>query len=114
MSGQKILEKLIEAIDATKDVDGFTYDNIGKLFVGDETGLFPCTVEEGTIIERNILSSLRKSYKYIPKVKFPGYKECLDLYAKDDILEKLKQILSETYHRSDVVGKILELEYGKK
>ena len=32
----------------------------------------------------------------------------------DDILEKLKQILSETYHRSDVVGKILELEYGKK
>ena len=22
--------KLIEAIDATKDVDGFTYDNIGK------------------------------------------------------------------------------------
>ena len=38
-------KKLIEAIDATKDVDGFTYDNIGKLFVGDETGLFPCTVE---------------------------------------------------------------------
>jgi hypothetical protein len=75
--------------------------------------IFPCTVEEGTTIERNILSSFREHHRYIPAVKFPGYKECLNLSAKDDILEKLKQILSETYHRSDLVGKILELEYGK-
>jgi hypothetical protein len=75
--------------------------------------VFPCTVEEGTIIEKNILSSLRKLYKYNPFVKFPGYKECLTLSAKQDILEKLKEILSETYHRSDLVGKILQIEYGK-
>jgi hypothetical protein len=74
---------------------------------------FPCTVQEGTIIERTVLSSLRKSHKYTPKVKFPGYKECLHLSAKDDILEKIKQILVEDYHRSDIVAKILEYEYGK-
>lgn len=75
--------------------------------------IFPCTVEEGTIIERSILSSFRELYKYVPTVRFPGYKECLNLSAKDDILEKLKQILSETYHRSSLVGKILDVEYGK-
>jgi len=75
--------------------------------------IFPCTVEEGTIIERNILSSFRELHKYVPRVKFPGYKECLNLSIKDDILEKLKQILSETYHRSDLVSKILDFEYGK-
>ncbi len=37
--------KVIKAIAPQKDVDGFTLDNIGKLFIGDETGLFPCTVE---------------------------------------------------------------------
>lgn len=76
--------------------------------------IFPCTVEEGTIIERSVLSLLRKSYKYNPRVKFPGYKECLQMDAYNEILEKIKQILIEDYHRSDVVGKILELEYGKK
>lgn len=75
--------------------------------------ILPCTVEEGTIIERNILSSLRESYKYNPKVKFPGYKECLQLDAYDKILEKIKYILIESYNRSNIVGKILDLEYGK-
>lgn len=37
--------KIIKAIDPSKDVDGFCFENIGKMFVGDETGLFPCTVE---------------------------------------------------------------------
>lgn len=36
---------VIKAIDQAKDVDGFSYGNIGKLFVNDDTGLFPCTVE---------------------------------------------------------------------
>ncbi len=37
-------EKIIEAIAPHKDVDGFTYDNIGKLFIGNDDGLLPCTV----------------------------------------------------------------------
>jgi hypothetical protein len=74
---------------------------------------FPCTVEEGTSIERNILSSLRELYRYIPKIKFSGYKECLTLSAKDVILEKIQKILTEDYHRSDLVARILEFEYGK-
>ncbi len=38
-------QKVIKAIKPEKDVDGFTLENIGKLFIGDESGLFPCTVE---------------------------------------------------------------------
>lgn len=75
--------------------------------------IFPCTIEEGTVIERQLLSSLRENYKYVPKIKFPGYKECLNLLAYNNILDKLKLILSKEYHRSDLVGKILDYEYGE-
>jgi hypothetical protein len=74
--------------------------------------IFPCTVEEGTIIERDILIKLREKFKYIPMVKFPGYKECLSLNAKYKILNKIKKILNDDYHRSDLVGKILDHEYN--
>jgi methylenetetrahydrofolate dehydrogenase (NADP+)/methenyltetrahydrofolate cyclohydrolase len=36
-------EKIFAAIDPTKDVDGFHPLNIGKLALGDATGLVPCT-----------------------------------------------------------------------
>jgi methylenetetrahydrofolate dehydrogenase (NADP+)/methenyltetrahydrofolate cyclohydrolase len=36
---------IIKAIAQEKDVDGFSYGNIGKLFINDEEGLYPCTVE---------------------------------------------------------------------
>lgn len=36
-------ESIINAILPQKDIDGFTYINKGKLMVGDETGLIPCT-----------------------------------------------------------------------
>lgn len=75
--------------------------------------IFPCTVQEATVIERDVLSSLRQGYRYIPKVKFPGYKECLSLCAKDVILKKIQTILTQEYGRSDIVAKILEFEYGK-
>lgn len=73
--------------------------------------IFPCTLEESVIIERNILGSLKKDYKYIPRVKFPGYSECLNYDAKEIILENLKELLANDFNRSDLVGKILEFEY---
>lgn len=36
-------ESIINAIIPEKDIDGFTHINKGKLMVGDETGLLPCT-----------------------------------------------------------------------
>lgn len=36
-------EKVINAIDPNKDIDGFTNVNKGKLMIGDETGIVPCT-----------------------------------------------------------------------
>ncbi|MBO3356151.1 bifunctional 5,10-methylenetetrahydrofolate dehydrogenase/5,10-methenyltetrahydrofolate cyclohydrolase [Clostridium perfringens] len=36
-------EKVIDAIDPNKDIDGFTNVNKGKLMIGDETGIIPCT-----------------------------------------------------------------------
>lgn len=35
--------KIIEAIDITKDVDGFKPENLGKVVLGDETALISCT-----------------------------------------------------------------------
>lgn len=35
--------KIISAISAEKDVDGFHTTNIGKMMIGDETGFLPCT-----------------------------------------------------------------------
>lgn len=36
-------EAIINAIAPEKDIDGFTHINKGKLLVGDETGIVPCT-----------------------------------------------------------------------
>lgn len=36
-------EKIINAIDPNKDIDGFTNVNKGKLMIGDNTGIIPCT-----------------------------------------------------------------------
>ena len=36
-------EAVINAIAPEKDIDGFTHINKGKLLVGDETGIVPCT-----------------------------------------------------------------------
>lgn len=36
-------EKVINSIDPSKDIDGFTNVNKGKLMIGDETGIIPCT-----------------------------------------------------------------------
>jgi len=36
-------QKIIDKIDPKKDVDGFTKENIGKLFLKEESGLLSCT-----------------------------------------------------------------------
>ncbi|MCK9273140.1 bifunctional 5,10-methylenetetrahydrofolate dehydrogenase/5,10-methenyltetrahydrofolate cyclohydrolase [Candidatus Gracilibacteria bacterium] len=36
-------QKIINLINPAKDVDGFTKENIGKLFLGDNSGLISCT-----------------------------------------------------------------------
>ena len=36
-------DKIINAIDPNKDVDGFHASNLGKLVQGDSSGLLPCT-----------------------------------------------------------------------
>lgn len=38
-------DNVCQSIQAKNDIDGFTSGNIGKLFLGDNSGLFPCTVE---------------------------------------------------------------------
>lgn len=38
-------DKVIQAIDSKKDVDGFSFDNIAKLFLNDKLALVPCTVK---------------------------------------------------------------------
>jgi len=35
--------QILEAVDPTKDVDGFHPYNVGKLLIGDTSGFFPCT-----------------------------------------------------------------------
>ncbi|MCL2771633.1 MAG: bifunctional methylenetetrahydrofolate dehydrogenase/methenyltetrahydrofolate cyclohydrolase FolD, partial [Firmicutes bacterium] len=36
-------QKIISLINPKKDVDGFTPENMGKLTIGEQDGLFPCT-----------------------------------------------------------------------
>ena len=73
----------------------------------------PLCLGESLPIEREVLAVLKSDYKYIPTVKFPGYKECLSLNASDLILEKVKDYLISKTGKSSIVGKILDYEYGK-
>lgn len=43
-------EKILEAIDPEKDVDGFHPLNVGRLLLGDKSGFFPCTPYGITIL----------------------------------------------------------------
>lgn len=38
-------DKVIQSINPLKDVDGFSFDNIAKLFLDDKQALIPCTVK---------------------------------------------------------------------
>lgn len=72
--------------------------------------IYPCTLQEATLLEDFILVNLKKKYSITFPKKFPGYTECLDISSKDAILESIKLFISND--RSDLVGKILDAEYG--
>ncbi len=51
-------DALIQMIDPTKDVDGLTYINQGKLMAGDESGLAPCTPQGALKLIQSVRSDL--------------------------------------------------------
>ena len=38
-------DKIISTIDFRKDADGFSNENLGRMFTGDHTGILPCTAK---------------------------------------------------------------------
>lgn len=52
-------EKIQQAIDPQKDVDGFHIENIGKLVSNIDTGLFPCTPQGCLYLIKKVLPDLR-------------------------------------------------------
>lgn len=52
-------DKIQQAIDPTKDVDGFHIENIGKLVSNIDTGLFPCTPQGCLYLIKKVLPDLR-------------------------------------------------------
>lgn len=74
--------------------------------------ILPCTLHEATILEDKVIKNLKKNYRKFFSEKFTGYSECLTYEAKESILEEIKNFMTEN-HRSDLVGKILDYEYGK-
>lgn len=51
-------DALVQMICATKDVDGLTYENIGKLVAGDETGFVPCTPQGSLRLIKSVMPDL--------------------------------------------------------
>lgn len=81
----------------------FTYEIILEL---------PLNIKEAFELEQKLLVTLNQ-FRYIPEIKFPGYKECLNKDSKKLILKELKCGIIKDYNRSDLVGQILDYEYGK-
>jgi hypothetical protein len=81
----------------------FTYNIILEL---------PLNIKEAFELEQKLLLILNK-FKYTPKIKFPGYRECLNKDSKELILKELKYGIINEYNKSDLVGKILDYENGK-
>ncbi|MBP9693226.1 MAG: bifunctional 5,10-methylenetetrahydrofolate dehydrogenase/5,10-methenyltetrahydrofolate cyclohydrolase [Alphaproteobacteria bacterium] len=52
-------EKIQQAIDPQKDVDGFHIENIGKLVSNIETGLFPCTPQGCLYLIKQVMPDIR-------------------------------------------------------
>lgn len=51
-------EALIQSIDPSKDVDGLTSVNAGKLILGIDDGLLPCTPQGSLILLQSVLDDL--------------------------------------------------------
>ncbi len=77
----------------------------------EELLIIPCTFQEATLLE-DILLELRKRFRKFTTKEFTGYSECLTIEAKDQIIFRIKGFFNNL-NRSDLVGKILNHEYGK-
>ena len=51
-------EALVQQISADKDVDGLTITNAGKLFLGHNDGLVPCTPQGSLMLIKSVLNDL--------------------------------------------------------
>lgn len=74
--------------------------------------IYPCTLQEATVIEDRVIKNVGKKFKILFDKKFTGYSECLSYDSKDSILEEIQKFILEE-GRSDIVARILEYEYGK-
>ncbi|MDX8431614.1 MAG: bifunctional methylenetetrahydrofolate dehydrogenase/methenyltetrahydrofolate cyclohydrolase FolD [Candidatus Algichlamydia australiensis] len=65
--------RVIRAVDIYKDVDGFHPQNIGKLLLGDESGLISCTpLGIVTLLERNKISTSGKEVVIVGRSNIVG------------------------------------------
>lgn len=73
--------------------------------------LFETNLYTAVKLENEILSLLKNNYNYVPNILFDGHTECIDssLIEIKDIFDFFKN----KENRSDLVGKILDYEYGK-
>jgi methylenetetrahydrofolate dehydrogenase (NADP+)/methenyltetrahydrofolate cyclohydrolase len=53
-----VQESLVQSIDPEKDVDGLTVTNAGKLFLGLDDGLVPCTPQGSLLLIKSIKENL--------------------------------------------------------
>jgi hypothetical protein len=74
--------------------------------------IYPCTLQEATLIEDRVIRNLKIKFKVVFDKKFSGYSECLLYDSKDSILQEIQKFILEQ-GRSDIVARILEFEYGK-
>ncbi len=58
-------DALIQMIDPKKDVDGLTFENIGKLVVGDESGLVPCTPQGSMALIKSVEKNLSGKFAVV-------------------------------------------------
>ena len=99
--------KVINAISAEKDVDGFHTTNIGKMMIGDETGFLPCT-PAGVIqmFEEYNIDLEGKDVLVIGQSNIVGKPMTLLLikkYATVQVCNSKTKNLSEKLQKADVV-----------
>lgn len=54
----KVQESLVQSISPSKDVDGLTTVNAGKLFLGHDDGLVPCTPQGSLLLIKSVEENL--------------------------------------------------------
>lgn len=106
-------EGLFLKVGISKNVDQ-RFKNIKVKSKGEINKLliYPCTLQEATLLEDFIILDLKPKYQFDFKRKFSGYTECVSYNAKQEIINKIKDF-TLAQNKSPLVGKILDYEYGK-